>query len=119
MKTVTEWFRELEGWRRERCCSCGGHGMTSAYSGDGGDFLGAQECRCCAGTGRTGARRGAIRALPRRAVLLSGGCHHGDRSTDARAAALPEAVRLHPLRPAARPGRLRSDLDALLVGDAG
>ena len=29
MKTVTEWFRELEGWRRERCCSCGGHGMTS------------------------------------------------------------------------------------------
>jgi hypothetical protein len=60
MKTVTEWFRELEGWRRERCCSCGGHGLTSAYSGDGSDFLGAEECRHCAGTGvqwRTPQRR--------------------------------------------------------------
>jgi hypothetical protein len=50
MKTVTEWFRELEGWRHERCPSCGGHGVTSAYGWDG-DFLGPAECRHCAGSG--------------------------------------------------------------------
>jgi hypothetical protein len=30
-QTVVEWFRELEGWRRERCASCGGYGVVSAY----------------------------------------------------------------------------------------
>jgi hypothetical protein len=49
MKTVTEWFRELEGWRR--CPSCGGHGMVSSYALDDSDFLGPEECRHCAGTG--------------------------------------------------------------------
>jgi len=51
MQTVTDWFRELEGWRRERCCSCGGHGMVSSYTADGSDFLGAEECDRCAGAG--------------------------------------------------------------------
>jgi hypothetical protein len=31
VKTVTEWFRALEGWRREQCCACGGHEMVSHY----------------------------------------------------------------------------------------
>jgi hypothetical protein len=50
-KTVTKWFREREGWHRERCSSCGGHGMVSSYTLDGSDFLGAEECRSCAGAG--------------------------------------------------------------------
>jgi hypothetical protein len=48
-KTVTEWFREQCGWRREPCCDCGGHGLVSVYSSE--DFLGAGECRTCNGTG--------------------------------------------------------------------
>jgi hypothetical protein len=47
MMTVVEWFRELEGWRRERCSSCDGHGVVSSYGWDG-DFLGPEECRHCA-----------------------------------------------------------------------
>jgi hypothetical protein len=50
MRTVTQWFHELEGWRRERCCACGGHGMVSSYGWDG-DFLGPKECDHCVGTG--------------------------------------------------------------------
>jgi hypothetical protein len=50
MKTVIDWFREHEGWRRERCAGCGGHGVISDY-GRGEDFYGAKECSCCAGTG--------------------------------------------------------------------
>jgi len=51
MKTVTEWFRELEGWRREVCCDCGGHGLVSHYTLTGDDFLGAADCDRCAGAG--------------------------------------------------------------------
>ena len=50
MQTVVEWFREREGWRRERCFMCNGTGMTSDY-GSGEDFLGPIECRCCNGSG--------------------------------------------------------------------
>jgi hypothetical protein len=49
MKTVVEWFREHEGWRRERCGNCGGHGMVSSYGWN--DFLGPEECDHCGGTG--------------------------------------------------------------------
>jgi len=51
MQTAIEWFRKREGWRRERCCSCGGHGLVSHYTFTGDDFLGAEECSHCAGTG--------------------------------------------------------------------
>jgi DnaJ-class molecular chaperone len=52
MKTVLEWFRELQGWRRESCSKCGGHGLVSSYSwNDSHDFLGADECVSCGGTG--------------------------------------------------------------------
>jgi hypothetical protein len=47
MQTVTEWFREHEGWRRERCSSCS---MVSSY-GWNSDFLGPEECKHCGGTG--------------------------------------------------------------------
>jgi hypothetical protein len=67
MQTVTEWFRELEGWRRERCCSCDGHGLVSSYTTDGSDFLGAEECRHCTGTGTH------WRTPRRRYVLYPGG----------------------------------------------
>ena len=50
MKTVIEWFREQEGWRRERCFMCNGAGMQSAYGADG-DFLGPEECSSCNGNG--------------------------------------------------------------------
>jgi hypothetical protein len=65
MKTVTEWFRELEGWRREWCCSCGGHGLVSAYTADGGEFLGAAECKTCDGKGHVfRSPRGALAKYP-------------------------------------------------------
>jgi hypothetical protein len=51
MKTVVEWYREQQGWRRERCCMCSGTGMESAYSADGSDFLGPTECTSCNGNG--------------------------------------------------------------------
>jgi hypothetical protein len=50
LKSVTEWFRETEGWRCEHCCMCNGTGMTSDYGWDG-DFLGPTACRSCAGNG--------------------------------------------------------------------
>ena len=49
MMTITEWFRMVEGWKRERCGMCSGHGMVSSYSPF--DFLGPEECRLCGGTG--------------------------------------------------------------------
>ena len=49
MKTVMEWFRWQQGWKRESCGSCGGHGVVSAYSWE--DFLGPEECSHCHGTG--------------------------------------------------------------------
>ncbi len=49
VKTVTEWFREIEGWKREECGCCVG-GLVSSYGMDG-DFLGPEECRSCAGLG--------------------------------------------------------------------
>lgn len=39
-------------WREIVCWDCGGHGQSSSYSIDGGDFLGADECRTCNGSGR-------------------------------------------------------------------
>jgi DnaJ-class molecular chaperone len=50
MKTVVEWFREQEGWRREHCYACCGTGMTSDY-GCGEDFYGPKECTTCNGNG--------------------------------------------------------------------
>jgi hypothetical protein len=38
MQTIVDWFREHEGWRRERCVGCGGHGVVSDYS-CGEDFM--------------------------------------------------------------------------------
>lgn len=38
-------------WRLARCSGCGGHGLVSAYTFDGSDFLGAAECRDCGGSG--------------------------------------------------------------------
>ena len=49
MKTVVDWFREVEGWRCEKCGSCGGHGLVSSYSWN--DFEGAEECKSCCGNG--------------------------------------------------------------------
>ena len=51
MRTVTEWFREREGWRREGCGACGGYAVVSSYTLDGSDFLGPEECDRCAGAG--------------------------------------------------------------------
>jgi hypothetical protein len=51
MKTVTEWFREASGWRREDCFVCYGTGMTSNY-GCGEDFYGPEECDTCCGGGQ-------------------------------------------------------------------
>lgn len=39
------------GWKQMRCDLCGGHGQKSSYSIDGGDFMGADECRDCNGSG--------------------------------------------------------------------
>lgn len=50
MKTVTEWYRIQQGWRREPCCMCNATGMTSDY-GCGEDFYGPKECPCCNGAG--------------------------------------------------------------------
>jgi hypothetical protein len=50
VKTVVEWFRKQEGWRRESCCMCNGTGMTSDY-GCGDDFYGPKECGSCNGNG--------------------------------------------------------------------
>lgn len=50
MKTITDWFREQQGWRRERCGCCQGHGIVSSY-GWGGDFEGPEECDSCCGNG--------------------------------------------------------------------
>ncbi len=50
MKTIIEWFREVEGWKRERCGSCDGYGIVSDY-GCGDDFYGAKECDACWGSG--------------------------------------------------------------------
>jgi hypothetical protein len=38
-------------WRRIECGSCGGRGMLPAYTADGGDFIGAEECGDCYGKG--------------------------------------------------------------------
>jgi DnaJ-class molecular chaperone len=66
-KTVTEWFREQEGWRHVRCCMCSGTGMQSQYSLDGSDFEGPEECNSCGG-------RGQLWVIPKgRHVLYPGG----------------------------------------------
>jgi DnaJ-class molecular chaperone len=38
-------------WTEIRCWDCGGHGQVSSYTADGGDFLSADECRTCNGSG--------------------------------------------------------------------
>lgn len=38
-----------EGWTQIQCSSCDGHGLASSYGG--GDFLGADECCDCNGSG--------------------------------------------------------------------
>jgi hypothetical protein len=49
MMTVTEWFRNQQGWQREKCGACSGYGMVSSYSAF--DFEGPEECNSCGGTG--------------------------------------------------------------------
>ena len=49
MKTVTEWFREQQGWKTESCYCIGGH--VCHYTLDGSDFLGEKECDSCGGKG--------------------------------------------------------------------
>jgi DnaJ-class molecular chaperone len=39
-------------WKTLHCWDCGGHGLVSAYTADGSDFLGAAECGTCGGSGR-------------------------------------------------------------------
>jgi hypothetical protein len=39
-------------WTQIRCLDCDGRGQCAGYTADGGDFLGAIECRTCAGSGR-------------------------------------------------------------------
>lgn len=39
-------------WTETKCGLCGGHGQCSSYTINGGDFLGADECRGCNGSGR-------------------------------------------------------------------
>jgi hypothetical protein len=36
-------------WTEVQCWNCGGHGQVSAYSADGSDFLGPDECKTCNG----------------------------------------------------------------------
>src|SRR5262245_40963289 len=55
MKTITDWFREQEGWRHEPCYACNATGMTSNY-GCGEDFYGPEECRSCKAAAVTGSR---------------------------------------------------------------
>jgi hypothetical protein len=50
VKTVTEWFRQRQGWRRESCFMCNATGLVSDY-GCGEDFYGPEECRSCNGAG--------------------------------------------------------------------
>lgn len=38
-------------WRTVQCHMCGGHGLVSAYTLSGDDFLGAKECDHCYGNG--------------------------------------------------------------------
>ncbi len=51
MQTVTDWFRDQQGWKRESCSQCDGHGVTAQYSAYYGDFEGAEECPLCHGNG--------------------------------------------------------------------
>ena len=39
-------------WRLIRCVNCSGYGQVSAYTLDGSDFLGPEECRECGGSGQ-------------------------------------------------------------------
>jgi hypothetical protein len=39
-------------WTKIWCWACGGHGLVSAYTADGGDFTGAEECDICDGSDR-------------------------------------------------------------------
>jgi hypothetical protein len=52
-------------WRQIKCVDCGGHGLVSGYTADGGDFTGADECRTCAGSGSVWvSSRGALARYP-------------------------------------------------------
>lgn len=50
MKTVTEWFREQQGWKHENCPECHGYGVVSDYHNE--DFHGAKDCPKCNGAAR-------------------------------------------------------------------
>jgi hypothetical protein len=42
----------VKRWTELSCWGCSGHGQRSAYTIDGGDFMGADECGTCNGSGR-------------------------------------------------------------------
>ena len=42
----------MKNWRTMKCWDCSGHGLVSKYTACGDDFLGADECSTCGGTGR-------------------------------------------------------------------
>ena len=55
----------MKRWTDFDCWNCGGGGQCSEYTIDGGDFLGAGECRTCNGTGRLfRTRAGVIAQFP-------------------------------------------------------
>lgn len=43
---------EIRGWKQIDCIDCGGGGQVSAYTPDGRDFEGAEECKTCHGVGK-------------------------------------------------------------------
>jgi DnaJ-class molecular chaperone len=42
----------MKRWTKILCHGCDGHGLISAYTIDGSDFLGADECKTCNGSGQ-------------------------------------------------------------------
>jgi len=55
----------MKTWTKVQCWNCGGHGLVSSYTADGSDFLGADECDTCCGSGRIfRSPRGALARWP-------------------------------------------------------
>jgi len=49
-------------WTEIKCHDCEGHGQRSSYTIDGGDFMGADECGTCNGSGRIFQSAGGVLA---------------------------------------------------------
>jgi hypothetical protein len=41
----------MSGWKQQQCAICAGCGMVSAYTFDGSEFEGPEECSGCGGNG--------------------------------------------------------------------